>query len=167
MQLHSLPKITSDRTRRLGRGSGSGRGKTAGRGTKGQKSRGAIRSGFEGGQLPLIKRLPLYRGRSRNKSFGPRIYVINLKVLSLLPKDSVVDVETLIKQKVLAADARDKRVKILGDGEIKHALIIKLPISKSARKKVEAAGGKIEIANTLTDSDQKAPPSTSKEKVKA
>lgn len=144
-ELHTLAKIVTTSQRRLGRGHGSGRGKTAGRGTKGQKSRGRIAAGFEGGQLPLIKRLPLYRGRGRNKAFRKKPLVVNLKILNLLPKDTEVTKETLAKYHILRAeDMVGAMVKILGEGELKHSLIIKLPISKSAAKKVEKAGGKIE-----------------------
>ncbi len=145
IKLNSLPSLVSKSHRRLGRGEGSGRGKTSGRGTKGQKSRGKIRSGFEGGQLPLIKRLPLYRGRGRNKSFGKKPLVVNLKVLNLLPKDTVVTRDLLIKYKIISEKTNDLPIKILGEGELKHSLTISLPISKSATRKVEAAGGKIEI----------------------
>ncbi len=144
MKLHELPKIVEKRTRRLGRGEGSGRGKTAGRGTKGQKARGTIRVGFEGGQLPLIKRLPLYRGRSRNKSLKTKPFVVNLNDLSSLPAKTVVTVETLIKYKIISLPDSKKPVKILGGGELNQALTVHLPVSKSAALKIEKVGGKIE-----------------------
>lgn len=145
MELHTLPKTVSKRTRRLGRGSGSGRGKTAGRGTKGQKARDSIKVGFEGGQLPLIKRLPLYRGRGRNKVKHKKPFVVNLKFLAGLPKNTVVTMETLVKYKLVkASDVAQTGVKILGGGEVTQALTISLPISKSAAVKIEKAGGKIE-----------------------
>lgn len=143
-QINSLPKITTKRARRVGRGSGSGRGKTAGRGTKGQKARGTIRSGFEGGQLPLIKRLPLYRGKGRNKSFRKKPLPVNLKVLAHLPPKTVVTEETLVRYNILRReDIASFGVKILGDGELTKPLEIRLPISKSARAKVEKAGGTV------------------------
>jgi large subunit ribosomal protein L15 len=145
MDLAKLPPSVNKKMRRLGRGSGSGRGKTAGRGTKGQKTRGTIRTGFEGGQLPLIKRLPLYRGRMKNKPVGAKPLGINLKVLALLPKDTIVTAEILIKHHIVRQDVIDRfGVKILGDGTLTIPLTIKLPISKRAAKKIEAAGGKIE-----------------------
>lgn len=147
VKLNSLPSLVSKSHRRLGRGEGSGRGKTAGRGTKGQKARGKIRTEFEGGQLPLIKRLPLYRGRGRNKPFGKNPLVVNLKVLNLLPKDTVVTRDLLVKYKIISSKANGLPVKILGEGELKHSLIISMPISKSAARKVEAAGGKIIPSN--------------------
>ena len=81
MKLESLPKITQKRRKRLGRGFGSGKGKTAGRGTKGQKAREKVKFGFEGGQLPLTKRLPLRRGKGRNKPLKPAPLIVNLKYL--------------------------------------------------------------------------------------
>ncbi len=147
MQLHSLPKIVSKRSRRLGRGEGSGRGKTSGRGTKGQKARGTIRMGFEGGQLPLIKRLPLYRGKGRNKSHHLRMLIINLDDLTSLPAKTVVSRESLVKFKIISPDYSKLPIKILGNGEIVHALTITLPISKSAALKIEKSGGSVEIPN--------------------
>lgn len=132
------------RTRRLGRGGGSGRGKTAGRGTKGQKARGTIPTGFEGGQLPLIKRLPLYRGKSRNKSFSLKPVIVNLKALSVLPSGTVVTIESLIKYNILSKRVVGYKVKILGDGELKHPLTFKIKTSKSAQIKIEKAGGTVQ-----------------------
>lgn len=140
-----LQKTTTKKSRRLGQGHGTGRGKTAGRGTKGQNARSRRALSFEGGALPLIKRLPFRRGKGRNVTLKATPIPVNLKVLNLLPAKSVVDIETLIKHNiVVATDAKKFGVKILGDGELQHALTIKLPISNSARKKVEAAGGAVE-----------------------
>ncbi len=145
MELYSLTKITKRSQKRLGQGHGSGRGKTAGRGTKGQKARGKIPIDFEGGALPLIKRLPFLRGRGKNKAFKKKPIIVNLKALNLLKKDSVVDLKTLIKNKIVREeDAKMYGVKILGDGEILIPLRIKLPISKRAALKIEKIGGKIE-----------------------
>jgi large subunit ribosomal protein L15 len=143
--MNNLPKITTKKLRRLGQGHGSGRGKTSGRGTKGQNARSSRALSFEGGALPLIKRLPFRRGKGRNYTLKPSPIVINIKVLNLLPAKSVVDIETLIKHNIVtSSDAKKYGVKILGDGELKHALTVKLPISKSARAKVEKAGGTCE-----------------------
>ncbi len=144
MKLHQLPPTVLKSKRRLGRGEGSGRSKTSGRGTKGQNARGTMRTGFEGGQLPLIKRLPLYRGKLRNPTISPKALVINLKVLNILPKDTIVNRETLIKHRILPKEALKSYVKILGDGELTIPLTIALPLSKQAAKKVTSAGGKIE-----------------------
>jgi large subunit ribosomal protein L15 len=143
MELSNLPKVVGKRKKRLGRGLGSGRGKTAGRGTKGQKARGKPKLGFEGGQTPLIKKLPLRRGKG-NPKISRKPLAVNLKVLDLLPANSLVDLENLIKAKIV--DEREVRsfgVKILGEGEIKVPLTIKLPISHKATKKIEKAGGKV------------------------
>lgn len=145
MKLESLPKITKRKNKRLGQGHGSGRGKTAGRGTKGQKARNKIPLYFEGGALPLIKRLPFRRGRGKNKVFRKKPIAINVKVLNLLKKDGIVDVETLIDNHIVEGnDARIYGVKILGEGELLVPLTVKLPVSRGAEKKILAAGGKVE-----------------------
>jgi len=146
MQLNTLNKTTQMKKKRLGQGHGSGRVKTSGRGTKGQNARSSRPLSFEGGALPLIKRLPFRRGKGRNKAFKLRPVIVNVKALSSIKKDSVVDLESLIKNHiVLEKDARIYGVKILGDGDLGVSLIVKLPVSEGARKKIEKAGGKIEI----------------------
>lgn len=140
-----LQKTTTKKLRRLGQGHGSGRGKTGGRGQKGQNARSRRALSFEGGALPLIKRLPFRRGKGRNPSLTNKPVIINLKVLNLLPAKSVVDIDTLIKHNIVASsDAKRFGVKILGDGELKSSFTVKLPISNQARKKVEKAGGTVE-----------------------
>ncbi len=144
MQLSSLAKITRVGKRRLGQGLGSGRGKTGGRGTKGQKAKKTIPLDFEGGALPLIKRLPFMRGRGKNKSFKKKPIIINVKVLNLLKRDSIVDLETLIKNHIVdEAEAKMYGVKILGDGILSVPLTVLLPVSKGAKKKIEDIGGKV------------------------
>jgi large subunit ribosomal protein L15 len=91
MKLENLPRITKSKKKRVGRGHGSGRGKTAGRGTRGQKARNKIPLYFEGGALPLTKRLPFLRGKSRNKSFRRKLLVVNLEALNFLKKNTVSD----------------------------------------------------------------------------
>lgn len=148
MELANLPKITDKKKKRLGRGEGSGRGKTSGRGTKGQKAREKVKPGFEGGQTPLIKRLPLARGKG-NRVLGKKPVVVNLKYLNLLPANSIVDTNALVDAKIVdAVGAKKFGVKILGDGEIKIPLKIDLPISKQAAKAIEAAGGKVITENS-------------------
>lgn len=147
MALHSLVKIKHPTKKRLGQGHGSGKVKTSGRGTKGQKARNKVPTYFEGGALPLIKRMPFRRGKGRNKSFRNIPLIVNLKHLEVYKKDQVVDLDSLIKNKIVKAqDAKEFGVKILGDGEIKEALTIKVAISKSALKKIEKAGGKFELS---------------------
>lgn len=144
MKLHNLIKTTGTKKKRVGRGHGSGKVKTSGRGTKGQKARGKVRPGFEGGQLSLLKRLPFKKGKSRNNPISKKPLIINLKYLKLFPKDAVIDRESLIQNGLVKKDdALKYGVKILGEGEIKIPLTVKLPCSKSAAKKVIAAGGKI------------------------
>jgi large subunit ribosomal protein L15 len=146
MAIHKLEKITKRSKKRLGQGHGSGKVKTSGRGTKGQHARNKVPLFFEGGALPLKKRLPYLRGKGRNKSFRKTPLVVNVKYLENLPKNQVVDVDSLIKNKIVKeSDAKEFGVKILGDGNITQALVIKVPISKNAAKKIEKAGGRIEL----------------------
>lgn len=145
MELNKLPKITSRKKKILGRGIGSGKGKTAGRGTKGQKARGKIPIKLGMGGVSLIRRLPLFRGKYRNKPFEKKPFVINLKYLNMLPKNSVVDIKLLASYKIInLVDASKRGVKILGEGKLDFPLTIKLPCSKKAVKKIESAGGKVE-----------------------
>lgn len=146
MQLNKLKKTVTKPKRRLGQGHGSGRVKTSGRGTKGQKARNKVSLTFEGGALPLIKRLPFRRGKGKNKVFKKKPIVINVKVLNLLKPQTVVDLKSLISHHIVdEKEAKVYGVKILGDGEIKNALIIKLPISNSAAEKIKKAGGRVEL----------------------
>lgn len=144
MALHTLTKITEKRLRRLGQGHGSGRSKTAGRGTKGQNARGDRGLGFEGGALPLTKRLPFLRGKNRNKVFHNTPVLVTLSQLNMLPKNSTVDLALLIKHGVVdkKQGVRDG-VKILGNGTLEVALKVGLPVSKSAAKAIEKAGGSL------------------------
>lgn len=145
MELSSLDKITKRTKKRLGQGHGSGRGKTGGRGTKGQKARRKIPLSFEGGALTIIKRLPFMRGKGKNKSLRKKPIILNVKVLNLLKKGTVVDLKTLSENHIVDKDeAKIYGVKILGDGELSIPLTIKLPTSKGAKKKIEKAGGKVE-----------------------
>ncbi|OGH23793.1 MAG: 50S ribosomal protein L15 [Candidatus Levybacteria bacterium RIFCSPHIGHO2_02_FULL_42_12] len=153
MKLNTLSKISDKKKRRIGMGHGSGRGKTAGRGTKGQNARGKVPLYFEGGAVPLIKRLPFRRGKGRNKVFKKKPIGINVKALNLFPKNSTVDVASLIKRGIVyKEDALLYGVKILGDGELSVALKVALPCSKGAQKKIEKAHGECvnDPSNTKT-----------------
>lgn len=131
-------------SKRVGRGTSSGKGKTSSRGQKGQKARGKVRLGFEGGQTPLFKRLPFRRGKG-NAKISKKPIVVNLKVLNLLPANTKVTLDALIKAGIVEADsARVYGVKILGDGELTNPYTIALPISNKAKVKVEQAGGTVE-----------------------
>ena len=131
----------SDNFRR-GRGHGSGNGKTAGKGHKGQKARsGAPRPGFEGGQMPLYRRLPKRGFKCINSK---TIVGINVSALEVFDNDAVVSVETLL-EKGIVKNPRDG-VKILGNGELTKKLNVKAnAFSKSAAEKIEALGGKAEV----------------------
>ena len=131
----------SDNFRR-GRGHGSGNGKTAGKGHKGQKARsGAPRPGFEGGQMPLYRRIPKRGFTNRNTK---EIVGINLSALEVFENDSVVSIETLIEAGIVK-NPRDG-VKILGNGELTKKLTVKAnAFSASAAAKIEALGGKAEV----------------------
>jgi large subunit ribosomal protein L15 len=128
--------------KRLGRGIGSGLGKTAGRGTKGQHARNTVRPGFEGGQTPLHRRLPLKRG-FRNP-FKKEYAIVNLGRLAQFEAGTVVTPELLVERRVITS-VKDG-VKILGDGELGHALTVRAHcFSKSAQEKLAALGGTAEV----------------------
>ena len=128
---------------RVGRGHGSGSGKTSGKGHKGQKARsgGGVRRGFEGGQMPLFRRLPKRGFTNRNTK---DIIAINLSHLNIFEDGDVVDIAAL-KSKGLLSNPRDG-VKILGNGEISKKIHVKVNyFSKSAASKIKAAGGEAEV----------------------
>ena len=131
----------SDNFRR-GRGHGSGNGKTAGKGHKGQKARsGAPRPGFEGGRMPLYRRLPKRGFKNRNSK---TIVGINVSALEVFDNDAVVTVETLLEQGIVK-NPRDG-VKILGNGELTKKLTVQVnAFSAGAKEKIEALGGKAEV----------------------
>lgn len=144
MKLHELkPAKGSVKARkRLGRGVGSGTGKTAGRGTKGHNSRsgGGVRPGYEGGQMPLHRRLPK---SGFTNIFKKQIAVINIRDLQRFDAGDVVDEAALVKTGLVKG--RRDGIKLLGQGEIKNALTVKInAISRSAKEKIEAVGGSVE-----------------------
>jgi large subunit ribosomal protein L15 len=145
MKLHELkpaPGATKDRKRK-GRGVGSGSGKTAGKGNKGQNARsgGGVRPGFEGGQMPLHRRLPK---RGFTNIFKKEVAVINVRDLERFESGSVVDRAALVRSGLLKG--RFDGVKLLGQGDISVPLTVKLEaISRSAKGKIEAAGGSVEV----------------------
>ncbi len=145
MKLNELspPNGSRKSRKRLGRGVGSGKGKTAGRGTKGQNSRsgGGVRPGFEGGQMPIHRRLPK---RGFTNIFKKKIAVINIRDLSTFESGGVVDEAALVRMGLVRG--RRDGIKLLGHGEIKIPLTINVNgASKSAMDKIIAAGGKVEI----------------------
>jgi large subunit ribosomal protein L15 len=145
MKLNELlpPEGSRGTRKRVGRGVGSGQGKTAGRGTKGHNSRsgGGVRPGFEGGQMPLHRRLPK---RGFTNIFKKKIAVINIRDLERFESGSIVDEAALIRAGLVKG--RRDGIKLLGQGEIKIPLTIKVNgVSKNAREKIIAAGGNIEV----------------------
>ena len=146
MRLHNLrPRPGSrHRVKRLGCGESSGHGKTSGKRHKGQKARsgGSIRLGFEGGQMPLIRRLPK-RGFN-NAAFHKTYAIVNLDTLNEFKAGTVVNEQTLRESKLIRGNFEG--IKILGDGELKHGLTIEADkVSASAREKIEKAGGTITL----------------------
>ena len=145
MKLHELaPAPGSRKTRtRVGRGIGSGLGKTSGRGHKGQNSRsgGGVRTGFEGGQVPLYRRLPK---RGFYNKFGKEYAEVNVSTLNCFEEGTVVDPVALIEAGILK-NVRDG-VRILGNGQLDKSLtVIANGFTKSAADKITAAGGKVEV----------------------
>ena len=145
MKLHELaPASGAHRSRkRLGRGVASGQGKTAGRGTKGQGSRsgGGVRPGYEGGQMPIHRRLPK---RGFTNIFKKQIAIINVKDLNRFESGSEIDDLALIQKGLVKG--RYDAIKLLGNGEIDRPVQVKVnAVSKSAQEKIAAAGGTVEV----------------------
>ena len=129
--------------KRLGRGIGSGLGKTAGKGTKGQNARsgGGVRPGFEGGQLPLFQRLPKRGFKSLSRV---EYKVVNVEQLNVFENGTVVDVAKLVEAGIVKE--LNELVKILGNGKLEKKLTVKAnKFSESAKKAIEAAGGSVEV----------------------
>ncbi len=146
MNIQSLKPAQNSRfkEKRLGRGIGSGLGKTSGKGHKGQNARsgGGVRVGFEGGQMPLVRKLP--RRGFNNANFKKQYSIVNLAVLNKFEENAVVDSNALIEKGILSK-IEEYGVKILGNGKLEKALTIKAnKFSESAVKKIKKAGGKIE-----------------------
>jgi large subunit ribosomal protein L15 len=145
MKLHELKpaKGSTHAPKRLGRGIGSGTGKTAGKGHKGQKARsgGGVRPGFEGGQIPLYRRMPK---RGFNNIFKKEYVVLNVRDLERFENGAIVSYESLFESGLIKT-VKDG-VKILGTGELTKALTVKVDkVSQAAADKIVAAGGKVEV----------------------
>lgn len=145
MKLHELSPAPGSNTKafRKGRGNGSGSGKTAGKGHKGQNARsgGGVRPGFEGGQMPLQRRIPK---RGFNNIFATRYTAINVSALNKFEDGAVVDMDALMKAGLVKKELDG--VKILGNGELTKKLTVKVAAySASAKQKIEEAGGKAEV----------------------
>ncbi|MFB0521018.1 MAG: 50S ribosomal protein L15 [Desulfatiglandales bacterium] len=144
MKLHELmaPKGSRKKRKRLGRGVGSGSGKTAGRGTKGQNSRsgGGVPLGFEGGQMPLQRRIPK---RGFTNIFRKQYEIINVRDLKHFKSGEIVDRDTLLRAGLLK---KAGAIKLLGEGDLSYPLDIKVnKVSRAAKEKIESAGGKVEV----------------------
>jgi large subunit ribosomal protein L15 len=165
MRLHDLRPAEGahKQKRRLGRGYGSGRGKTAGRGTKGQKARsgGKVPPWFEGGQTRLAKRLPKARGFVNR--FRVEYEIVNVEDLNRFEAGATVTTETLVAIGLVKADEK-RPIKVLGDGRLKRALTVRVAkVSAGARTKIEAAGGTVvddQPAGESGDAEISASPGT-------
>lgn len=145
MKMHELGPAYGATTKRkiVGRGIGSGTGKTAGKGHKGQKARtgGKIRRGFEGGQTPLYRRIPK---RGFNNHFAKEYAIINIADLEVFDNDTVVDSKVLIEKGLVNKELDG--IKVLGNGKLtKKLTVVATKFSKSAIEKIQAVGGKIEV----------------------
>lgn len=145
MELQDLVAVKGSKqySRRIGRGHGSGWGKTSGKGHKGQNARsgGGVRPGFEGGQMPLQRRIPK---RGFNNIFAKKVIAINVGDLEQFGEGSVIDANELINMGLVKRDF--DKIKILGNGNLSKKLTVKAQMfSKSASEKIEAAGGKAEV----------------------
>ena len=145
MKLHELSPAegSAKAAWRKGRGTGSGNGKTAGKGHKGQNARsgGGVRPGFEGGQNPLYRRLPK---RGFHNRFSTQYAIINVETLNKFEDGAVVDINTLLAEGITRKAYSG--LKVLGDGEISKKVTVKAAIfSATAKEKIEAAGGKAEV----------------------
>ena len=145
MNLHELSPAAGSNTKayRKGRGNGSGNGKTGGRGQKGQwaRSGGGVRVGFEGGQMPLTRRIPK---RGFHNIFAKPLEAVNVSVLEKFEDGAVVDAKALLEKGILSKC--EYGVKILGNGSISKKLTVQASaFSASAKEKIEAAGGKVEV----------------------
>jgi len=144
VKLQLLKKIVYKSKKRLGRGHGSGKVKTSGRGTKGQNARGKVHFGFEGGQLALTRRLPFLRGKKRNKSITLKPTPIEVSRLGVFPKNTLINLQVLKEKGYI--NSLKENVKILGSTQaLEVPLRVAVPVSKSAKKAIEKAGGTIEI----------------------
>ena len=146
MKLHELSPVegSTKPAWRKGRGPGSGNGKTAGKGHKGQNARsgGGVRPGFEGGQIPLYRKLPK---RGFNNKFATNYAIVNVSDLNKFEDGAVVDLEALLAAKIIRKPLDG--LKVLGGGEITKKITVKAAVfSATAKEKIETAGGKTEVA---------------------
>lgn len=146
MKLHELSPAegSAKAAWRKGRGPGSGNGKTAGKGHKGQNARsgGGVRPGFEGGQLPLYRKLPK---RGFHNKFAKEYAIVNVAALNNFADGDVIDLSVLMEKRIVRQAGKDG-LKVLGNGELTRKLTVRAEVfSATAKEKIEAAGGKIEV----------------------
>ena len=145
MKLHELSPAAGSVSdvKRKGRGPGSGNGKTAGKGHKGQNARsgGGVRIGFEGGQMPITRRLPK---RGFNNIFAKKYAIVNVDALNVFDNEAVVSATELLEKKIIRKP--EDGLRVLGNGDLTKKLTVKAnAFSESAKAKIEAAGGKVEV----------------------
>ena len=144
MKLDKLTKVIERSKKRPGRGIGSGKGKTGGRGMKGQKARGKIPAAFVGGSLPLYKKLPFVRGWGNRKAKEKPV-AVSLNDLNRFKANSTVNVTSFVEIGFITeANAKTQGIKVLNKGELTvKGLSVELPVSSKAKEKIESAGGKV------------------------
>ena len=155
MKIHELQPAegANTSTKRLGRGIGSGKGKTSGKGHKGQwaRSGGGVRPGFEGGQMPLHRRIPK---RGFHNKWATNYLIVNLSQLASLPAGTVVDYDYVVENKLTKIVKNNGGLKVLGKGEVTVALTVKAAkFSESAKASIEQAGGTAEVVNACANCD--------------
>lgn len=147
MELNVLPKTVDTAKKRMGRGLGSGKGKTGGRGQKGQKARGKIPAANVGGGLILYKKLPYRRGWSRrggNPARTPKPVIVKLSELNIYKANETVTVQSLVEKGIVAdKEVAKKGVKVLSAGELTTAITVQLPVSENVKNLIEKKGGKV------------------------
>ncbi len=151
--MQKLPKLVQKSDKRIGRGIGSGKGgHTVGKGQKGQKTRKRLSVIFQGYKVKksFIKKLPFRRGKDKFKVTSVRPIIVPLTALELV-KESLITIENLVKSNIVEKEALVVGVKILGNGEVKRAFTVQVPTSKEAAKKIEKAGGKVEVVTPKLD----------------
>ena len=143
MKLNEMTSAGNEKAYRKGRGPGSGNGKTAGRGHKGQNARsgGGVRPGFEGGQIPLYRKLPK---RGFHNKFATNYAIVNVSALNVFEDGAVVTTEALLEKRIIRKTLDG--LKVLGNGELTKKLTVQANVfSATAKEKIEAAGGKTEV----------------------
>lgn len=144
MRLHKLAKLKTKEKKRIGRGISSGKGKSGGRGTKGQKARGKVPASYVGGSIPLYKKLPFKRGWGNSK-ISPKSVLLRISELNIFKPKSVIDFNSLEEKGLIGKkDLKKRGVKVLMDNEkLKVPLLVKIPVSKKVREQIEKIGGKV------------------------